>query len=202
MANMPIGGPGKALLVIVGMMLAIVGVVLVLMNRRQVVGRAELTFANLCSQLGLVPIQKSASAVKYFREFPFFGFGRELQLATGNVDGLHMELCFVPVMKSARRGQSMIGIRCRVKSGLEVGLTEHDVIRSAVGSLSGQSDSGKGPSRFGKYDTWGKVGDVARVFTTEVQALVGKFPELSTRRGFQVGTSYLCGRASRATSML
>jgi hypothetical protein len=158
------------------MMLAIVGVVLVLMNRRQAFGRAEETLASLCSQLGLVPIQRSASVIKYFRELSSLGFAGSPQLATGNVEGLHMEICFVPVIKSAHRGQSMIGIRCRAGSGAEAGLVEHDPVRSAVSSLSRLSNSDKGPSRFGKYDAWGNAGDVARVFTTEVQAFVRNFP--------------------------
>ena len=175
MTTTHMNGPSSPLLVVwIVAAVALVAILLILMNWKQRDERAGRTFLALCSQLGLSPSDKGVCSVKYFREYPFIGFGRKLLLAAGTLDGIHVELCVVPYMRSCPKGQTMVGIQCPTVAGVEVGLTRRDVIISTIGSVMGLSNrSGDGPLS-GKYDTWGT--DVARVLTSEVQTSVRSFP--------------------------
>ena len=171
---MAISGPTRALLIL-GLFLVIGAViVLTLMGRRRTVARAEKVLATLCMQIGFSPIAASASAIKYFRDYPHCD--SLVRVAAGRVEGLHVETCFIPSEGRSEKKRTLVGVQCPARLGVEVGLSKHDVVSGTINSLFGQANGVGSHPLFGPYDGWGPRPDVARVFAPEIQTMMLAFP--------------------------
>jgi hypothetical protein len=171
---MAISGPTRALLILGLVLLMGAIIVLILMGKRRTVAHAEKVLATLCTQIGLSPIAVSASAIKYFHEYP--SFDSPVRVAAGRVDGLHAETCFIPIVGRSRKGRTLVGVQCPARLGVEVGLSKRDAVSGITNSLFGQANGVVSHPLFGRYDGWGPPPDVARVFTPEIQKMTLAFP--------------------------
>ncbi len=171
---MAMSGTTRALLILGLVMLGLAICVLAMMIRHRSVARAEEVLTNLCSQLGLLPVANSASALKYFREYP--SVGSPLRLAAGRLYGLHVETCLVPIVARSEKGRTLVGVQCSTPLGFEVGLSRRDAVSGITNSLFGQANGVGSVPLFENYDGWGPSPDLQRLFNTEVQAAIRAFP--------------------------
>lgn len=174
MQPVAMSGLTRALLIL-GLVAAAAAIIaLALMDRRRSVARAEKILATLCSQTGLVPVEAKASALKYFREYP--SVGSPLRFAAGRVDGVPVEICFVPIVKRSEIGRTLVGTPCPGRRGVEVGLSARDAASGITHSLFGVAGGSGARPLFGPYDGWGPATDLERVFTPAVQSMTLAFP--------------------------
>jgi hypothetical protein len=174
MQPVAMSGSTRALLIL-GLVAAAGAIIaLALMDRRRSVARAEKILAALCSQTGLHPVATGASALKYFRDKP--SVGSPLRMAAGRVDGVPVEICFVPIVKRSEKGRTLVGTPCPGRLGVEVGLSARDAASGITHSLFGVAGGAGARPLFGPYDGWGPPADLQRVFTPAVQSMTLAFP--------------------------